>query len=80
MHKLFGRTVLQTPRLIKLPFFYREVKTLNYGDKRIPRELVYERSDYPLSKIQYYLKNDTIGILGYGPQGKSQALNLRDNE
>ena len=25
------------------------------------------------------LENETISVLGYGPQGRSQSLNLRDN-
>ena len=33
------------------------------------------------SKVDYHqnLKDDTISVLGYGPQGRSQSLNLRDN-
>ena len=42
-------------------------------------EKIYNRSDYPLSKCRDIIKNKTISIIGYGPQGKCQALNLRDN-
>jgi len=42
-------------------------------------EDVVERKDYPPSKIQEMFKNDVFAVLGYGPQGRAQALNLRDN-
>jgi len=42
-------------------------------------ENIYQQIDYPLLKCQDILKNDKISILGYGPQGRGQALNLRDN-
>lgn len=43
------------------------------------KEDIIERSDYPIPKCKEILKNETITILGYGPQGRGQALNLRDN-
>jgi len=43
------------------------------------KETVYERSDWPPEKLQEYLKNDTLCILGYGSQGHGQSLNARDN-
>ena len=42
-------------------------------------ENVVTREEFPLSKAQAVLKNETIAILGYGVQGPAQALNLRDN-
>ena len=42
-------------------------------------ENVVTREEFPLSKAQEILKNDTIAILGYGVQGPGQSLNLRDN-
>jgi ketol-acid reductoisomerase len=42
-------------------------------------ENVVTREEYPLAKALYFLKNETIAILGYGVQGPAQALNLRDN-
>ncbi|KAJ2813853.1 Bifunctional acetohydroxyacid reductoisomerase [Coemansia furcata] len=54
----------------------RGVKTLNFGGSQ---EKVYERSDWPKEKLLDYFKNDTIAVLGYGPQGHGQGLNLRDN-
>ena len=54
----------------------RGVKTLNFAGTE---ETVYERSDWPLPKLQDYFKNDTLAIIGYGSQGHGQGLNLRDN-
>ncbi len=42
-------------------------------------ENVVTREEFPLSKAQEVLKNDTIAIIGYGVQGPGQSLNLRDN-
>jgi ketol-acid reductoisomerase len=41
------------------------------------KETVYERKD--VSRFRDILKNETVAVLGYGPQGRAQALNLRDN-
>lgn len=41
-------------------------------------ENIIERSDYPQDKLKTLLQNETIAILGYGPQGRGQGLNLRD--
>ncbi|KAJ1830399.1 Bifunctional acetohydroxyacid reductoisomerase [Coemansia sp. RSA 2711] len=54
----------------------RGLKTLDFGGSK---EKVYERSDWPKEKLLDYFKNDTISVLGYGPQGHGQGLNLRDN-
>ncbi|KAJ1806848.1 Bifunctional acetohydroxyacid reductoisomerase [Coemansia sp. RSA 2599] len=54
----------------------RGMKTLDFGGSK---EKVYERSDWPKEKLLDYFKNDTISVLGYGPQGHGQGLNLRDN-
>ena len=42
-------------------------------------ETIVEKTDYPRSKVLKNLKHKKIGVIGYGPQGKSQSLNLRDN-
>ncbi len=42
------------------------------------KETIIERSDYPLEKCKKILKNETTAILGYGPQGRGQGLNMRD--
>ncbi|OZJ04629.1 hypothetical protein BZG36_02067 [Bifiguratus adelaidae] len=54
----------------------RTMKTLDFGGDQ---ETVYERSDYPRDKLLEVFKDDTLAILGYGPQGRGQALNMRDN-
>lgn len=52
------------------------MKTLDFGGTK---EVVYERSDWPKEKFQEFFKNDTIAVIGYGPQGSGQSLNARDN-
>uniref|UniRef100_A0A6C0J3N7 Ketol-acid reductoisomerase n=1 Tax=viral metagenome TaxID=1070528 RepID=A0A6C0J3N7_9ZZZZ len=37
------------------------------------------KNDNPIDKCKEQLKFKTISVLGYGPQGKAQALNLRDH-
>ncbi|KAG1608115.1 hypothetical protein G6F46_011787 [Rhizopus delemar] len=51
----------------------RGLKTLDFGGTQ---ETVYERSDVPKEKLLETFKDDTIAVLGYGPQGRGQALNL----
>lgn len=41
-------------------------------------EEIIERSDYPESKLKKLLGNEVIATIGYGPQGRGQGLNLRD--
>ncbi len=41
-------------------------------------EEIIERGDYPEAKLKQILSKETIAILGYGPQGRGQSLNLRD--
>lgn len=54
----------------------RSIKTLTFGQTE---EQVVERADYPPQKYQAIFKDDTLAMLGYGTQGRGQALNLRDN-
>lgn len=42
------------------------------------KEEIIERSDYPMEKCKTILKDELTTVLGYGPQGRGQALNLRD--
>jgi ketol-acid reductoisomerase len=42
------------------------------------REEIIERSDYPRERCWEILKDETTAVLGYGPQGRGQSLNLRD--
>ena len=43
------------------------------------QEEVVTRKEFPLSKAQRVLEKEVITIVGYGPQGQGQSLNLRDN-
>ncbi len=52
------------------------MKTLDFAGTS---EVVYERKDWPLSKLQQYFKDDTLAMIGYGSQGHGQGLNARDN-
>ena len=42
------------------------------------KETIIERSDYPIELCKNILKNEITAILGYGPQGRGQGLNMRD--
>jgi ketol-acid reductoisomerase len=61
---------------IKISNFSRYYSTFNIGNFS---ESIMERNDYPLEKCKKILKDKTVSVIGYGPQGKCQALNLRDN-
>ena len=49
---------------------------INFGGVE---ENVITRDEFPLSKAQEVLKNETVAVLGYGVQGPGQALNMKDN-
>ena len=38
------------------------------------KELIVERSDYPIEQCKEILNNKTTAILGYGPQGRGCLL------
>ena len=42
------------------------------------KEQIIERSDYPIKKCKEILNNKITAVLGYGPQGRGQSLNMRD--
>jgi len=42
------------------------------------KENIIERSDYPIEKCKQILNGKCTAILGYGPQGRGQGLNMRD--
>lgn len=42
-------------------------------------ETIYEKDDYRIKECNNILNNQKVAILGYGPQGRGQSLNLRDN-
>ena len=48
---------------------------MNFGGTE---EEVVTREEMPLEKAKETLKNEVIAVLGYGPQGYGQSLNLRD--
>ena len=50
--------------------------TINFGG--VNEEIV-TREEFPLSKAQEVLKDEVVAIIGYGPQGYGQSLNMRDN-
>jgi len=43
------------------------------------KETVVTREEFPLKRALEVLKNETVAVIGYGPQGHGQSLNLRDN-
>ena len=49
---------------------------INFGGTT---ENVVTHEEFPLSKAQEVLKNETVAVLGYGVQGPGQSLNMRDN-
>ncbi|WOO83516.1 putative ketol-acid reductoisomerase, mitochondrial [Vanrija pseudolonga] len=53
----------------------RGVKTLDFAGTK---EDVYERADWPPSRLQEFFKDDTLAMIGYGSQGHGQSLNARD--
>ena len=57
-------------------FQINNMATLNFGGVE---ENVVTRDEFPLSKAQEVLKNETVAVIGYGVQGPGQALNQRDN-
>ena len=43
------------------------------------KETIINKRYYPINKCKEIIGDRTIGVIGYGPQGRGQALNLRDN-
>ncbi len=50
---------------------------INFGGVN---ENVVTREEFPLSKAQKVLKDETVAVIGYGVQGPGQSLNLKDNK
>ena len=42
------------------------------------QETIIERSDFPNDKLKQILGKEVSAVLGYGPQGRGQSLNMRD--
>lgn len=57
---------------------YQPVRTMKHLSFGGTEETVFERSDYPPAKLQEMFKGETFGMIGYGTQGRGQALNARD--
>ena len=51
---------------------------LDYGNG-IPKETVFKKHKKTMKNVMSILKQDVCTILGYGSQGRAQALNLRDS-
>ena len=52
----------------------------NYGQNRyINNEKIFMMKDFNYDKVFNYLDKVPISVLGYGPQGRSQALNMLNN-
>ena len=65
--------------------FPRATRTFNISNVRFKHisvgdveENIIEKKNFPNDNIINLLKKETISVLGYGPQGHSQSLNLRD--
>ena len=74
-----------TNNLIKLTLNIKTNKILkrfnsSYININNIKQEVITRKYFDITKCKNILKNDTIAILGYGPQGRAQSLNLRDNK
>lgn len=54
----------------------RTLKTITINNIN---ETIIEREDYPINKCLSIINNSPISVVGYGPQGRSQSLNLKDN-
>ena len=55
---------------------FKKVFTIPISDAT---EIIIQRNNNYLRKAKDILINKTISVIGYGPQGRSQALNLRDS-
>ncbi|KAK7056661.1 Bifunctional acetohydroxyacid reductoisomerase [Paramarasmius palmivorus] len=66
----------RTPILSKPVPSCRGLKTIDFAGTK---ETVYERSDWPVSKLQRYFEDQLLAVIGYGAQGHGQGLNARDN-
>ncbi|KIO34648.1 hypothetical protein M407DRAFT_240491 [Tulasnella calospora MUT 4182] len=74
-YSLLARAATAAPKVSQAQW-PRGIKTLDFAGTK---EVVYERADWPLPKLQEYFKNDTLALIGYGSQGHGQGLNARDN-
>ena len=66
----------RAPRAPRAAAPRRAASTIDFGGVK---EVVYERSDFPAAAVKAEFKKDTLAMLGYGTQGRGQALNARDS-
>ena len=52
---------------------------ITYGQELEEKEFLESKSDYSIDKCQQIIGDNIISVIGYGSQGRSQALNLKDN-
>ena len=88
-HKSFGPVGIrlrQIPRLPRWPICRAAARVhptwssihMKTIDIKGNKETIIERSDYPIEKQKQILGKEVTAILGYGPQGRGQGLNMRD--
>lgn len=51
---------------------HRNITVNSYSEK------IYNRDDYPYNVCVKYCENKKISVIGYGPQGRGQSLNMMD--
>tara|TARA_R110002074_G_scaffold384403_1_gene565065 strand:- start:582 stop:1700 length:1119 start_codon:yes stop_codon:yes gene_type:complete len=51
---------------------------LDYNNINIPNENIYSKKKYNMDKGRVFLNDYILSVLGYGSQGRAQALNLTD--
>lgn len=51
----------------------KEIEIGNYAEK------IYNDQDFELDACKNIFNNEIISVIGYGPQGRGQSLNLKDN-
>ena len=78
-HKMFAKVVRSAAGQISATALRRAARPLTILDVKGVKEEIIERSDYPIPKCLEIMSGETTAVLGYGPQGRGQALNLRDN-
>ena len=67
-------------RIHKPEKYAEQLGITNYGQNRyINGTQIFMKQDFSYEKVYKYLKKFPISILGYGPQGCSQALNMLNN-
>ena len=79
LNKLISSSIKTISKTIPKTIKFNQIRTLKTIQVNDVKETIIERCDYPLSKCKSIIGDKTIGIIGYGPQGRGQSLNLKDN-